>query len=162
MCALCTQLIWLGSLFNGLGFPQGPTTLFYDNKGTIACIHNLHSHSQMKHINIRVHFILDCVNQHLIDVHHIPGIDNIADVLTKPLNKIIHAKWLKCLQMDKGQGGCWRCDRDPHWVSSLGAPPRGVWRSRTPHMCCTSGGPCTDRSRSLVRAQSLGEVGHGG
>ena len=61
----------------------------------------------MKHIDIRAHwhFIRDCVNSKIIDVHHISGVDNTAYMLTKPLNKIIHAKWLKSLRMDEGQGG---------------------------------------------------------
>ena len=81
------------------------TVLFCDNKGTVSCTHDPHSHSQMKHIDIRVHFIRDCVNSKIIDVHHISGVDNTVDVLTKPLNKVIHTKWLKCLRMDEGQGG---------------------------------------------------------
>ena len=106
-CAHCArEIVWLRSLFNELGFGQTkPTVLFCDNKGTVSCTHDPHSHSQMKHIDIRAHFIRDCVNSKIIDVHHISGVDNTADVLTKPLNKVIHAKWLKCLRMDEGQGG---------------------------------------------------------
>ena len=105
-CTHCThEVVWLGSLFIELCFSQGPTTLLCNNEGTVACTHNPHSHSQMKHIDIHTHFIHDCVNNHLINVHHIPGTENVANILTKPLNKIIHTKWLKCLQMDEGQGG---------------------------------------------------------
>lgn len=100
------QIVWFRSLFKEIGFTQNhPTILFCDNKGTVACTHDPHSHSQMKHIDIRAHFIRDCVNNHLIDVHHIPGDQNTADILTKPLDKIIHSKWLRCLRMDAGQGG---------------------------------------------------------
>jgi hypothetical protein len=106
-CAHCArELVWLRTLFNELGFTQNqPTILFCDNKGTVSCTHDPHSHSQMKHIDIRAHFIRDCVNSRFIDVHHIPGVENTADVLTKPLGKIIHSKWLKYLRMDEGQGG---------------------------------------------------------
>jgi Reverse transcriptase (RNA-dependent DNA polymerase) len=106
-CAHCArQIVWLRNLFEELDYAQTrPTVLYCDNKGTVACTHDPHSHSQMKHIDIRAHFIRDCVNSRIIDVHHIPGVDNTADLLTKPLNKIIHAKWLKCLRMDEGQGG---------------------------------------------------------
>jgi hypothetical protein len=54
----------------------------------------------MKHINIQAHFICDAVNDHLIDVHHIPGAENPADLLTKPLHWIIHHIWLTQLSMD--------------------------------------------------------------
>lgn len=106
-CTHCArQIVWLRSLFNELGYPQNnPTILFCDNKGTVSCTHDPHAHSQMKHIDLRAHFIRDCVNNHLIDVHHIPGAENTADLLTKPLAKILHAKWLRSLRMDADQGG---------------------------------------------------------
>jgi hypothetical protein len=53
----------------------------------------------MKHIDIRAHFIRDCVNHRLIDVIHIPGIENPADLLTKPLHRTIHQKWLLRIAM---------------------------------------------------------------
>jgi hypothetical protein len=59
----------------------------------------------MKHIDIRAHFIRDCINKELIDVHHVPGSENPSDLLTKPLNKFIHEKWLTTLRLDVGQGG---------------------------------------------------------
>lgn len=53
-----------------------------DTLGTAACAHEHHSHSRMKHIDIRrAHFIRDLVNGRLIDVHHIPGAQNPADLL---------------------------------------------------------------------------------
>jgi hypothetical protein len=87
-CTHCArQLIWSRTLFKELGFAQNnPTTLFCDNKGTVSCTHDPHSHSQMKHIDIRAHYIRDCVNMRAIDVHHISGVDNPSDLLTKPLN----------------------------------------------------------------------------
>jgi hypothetical protein len=106
-CTHCArQIVWTRSLFREMGFNQAnPTTLFCDNKGTVLCTHDPHSHSQMKHIDIRAHYIRDCVNKRSIDVHHIPGVDNPADLLTKPLAKVIHSKWLTRLRLDAGQGG---------------------------------------------------------
>jgi hypothetical protein len=98
-CAL--QIIWLCSLFHKLSFPQKqPTTLYCDNQGTVSCTHDPQSHSQMKHIDIRAHFIRNTVNCRLIDVHHIPGTQNPTDLLTKPLACLIHTKWLIHLNMD--------------------------------------------------------------
>ena len=102
-CSHCArQVIWLRSLFDELGFPQlHPTTLYCDNQGTVACTHDPQAHSRMKHIDIRAHFIRDAVNHRLIDVHHIPGIENPADLLTKPLHRSTHQKWLLRISMDK-------------------------------------------------------------
>lgn len=58
------QVLWLRSLFHELGFTQNfPTPLYCDNQGTVACTHDPQSHSRMKHIDIRAHFICDCVNR---------------------------------------------------------------------------------------------------
>jgi hypothetical protein len=105
-CTHCArQIIWLRSLFNELGYPQNsPSIMYCDNQGTVACTHDPHSHSRMKHIDIRAHFIRSCVNRKIIDVHYIPGIHNPADLFTKPLEKIIHFKWLERIRLDISQG----------------------------------------------------------
>jgi hypothetical protein len=101
-CSHCArQIIWLRSLFQELLFPQqNATPLYCDNQGTIACTHDPQSHSRMKHIDIRFHFIRDCVNNCFIDIHHIPGIENPADLFTKPLQRTIHIKWVSRLRID--------------------------------------------------------------
>jgi hypothetical protein len=100
-CSHCAcQVLWLRSLFHELGYAQNfPTPLYCDNQGTVACTHDPQSHSRMKHIDIRAHFIRDCINRRLIDVHHITGIENPADLLTKPLHQNIHSKWLTRISM---------------------------------------------------------------
>lgn len=55
----------------------------------------------MKHIDIRAHFIRDCVNNRLVDIHHIPGIENPADLLTKPLTRVVHDKWVTRLGLNQ-------------------------------------------------------------
>jgi hypothetical protein len=81
------QILWLQSLAQELGFIQtNATPLYCDNQGTVACALNPQHHSRMKHIDIRYHFIWDCVQRSLINVMHIPGVDNISDILTKPLH----------------------------------------------------------------------------
>jgi hypothetical protein len=55
----------------------------------------------MKHIDIRAHFIRGCVNNRLIDIHHIPGIENPSDLLTKPLARVIHEKWVSRLGLNQ-------------------------------------------------------------
>jgi hypothetical protein len=104
-CTHCArQVIWLCSLFSELGFPQAKSTLLNcNNLGTVACTHDPHSHSRMKHINIRAHFIQDCVNNSIIDIHYIPGIENPSDLLTKRLARPIHDKWLLSLCLNVNQ-----------------------------------------------------------
>ena len=100
-CSHCArQCLWLRSLFHELSFSQDQaTSLYCNNQGTVACTHDPQSHSQMKHIDIRAHFICDSVNKRLVDVHHIPRTENPADLLTKPLSWVTHHKWLTRLNM---------------------------------------------------------------
>ena len=58
----------------------------------------------MKHIDIRAHFIRDCVNKKLIDVVYISNQSNTADILTKPLAKVLQQRWCKLLRLDRSQG----------------------------------------------------------
>jgi hypothetical protein len=106
------DILWFRNLFAELGFPQiQPTTLFCDNQGTVACTHDPHAHSKMKHIAIREHFIRDCIVKRLIDVVHVAGDKNIADLFTKPLHRVLHARWVNMLRLDASQGGV--LDADP-------------------------------------------------
>jgi len=109
----CTRdVLWFRNLFAELGFQQTqPTSLFCDNQGTVACTHDPHAHSKMKHIAIREHFIRDCIIKRLIDVIHVSNKENIADLLTKPLHRTLHVRWIKMLRLDASQGGV--LERDP-------------------------------------------------
>jgi hypothetical protein len=100
------DVLWFRNLFAELGFAQSQlTSLFCDNQDTVACTHDPHAHSKMKHIAIREHFIRDCVMKRLIDVIHVSGKENIADLLTKPLHRVLHMRWIKLLRLDASQGG---------------------------------------------------------
>ena len=66
----------------------------------------------MKHIDICTHFIRDCVNKKLIDVVYISNQSNTADILTKPLTKVLQQHWCKLLRLDCGQGGVLEDDPD--------------------------------------------------
>ena len=59
----------------------------------------------MKHIAIREHFIRDCIMKRLVDVIHVSGKENIADLLTKLLHRVLHTRWVKLLRLDASQGG---------------------------------------------------------
>ena len=63
--------------------------VFEDNQGAIAMINNPTSHSRAKHIDIKYHFIRDLVNLKLIKLQYISSKDQLADILTKPLDSTI-------------------------------------------------------------------------
>ena len=62
-----------------------PTTVFSDNQPNIDGIRNQSSSPRSRHIDLRYHFIVDEVLKKRISVVHIPGLENPADMLTKPL-----------------------------------------------------------------------------
>jgi hypothetical protein len=58
-----------------------------DNMSTIKLIKNATFHRRSKHIDVRFYFIREQVEQGNLDVEHVPGVDQLADILTKPLHK---------------------------------------------------------------------------
>ena len=82
------QAIWLQEL---LGEVMGKTCekvkLKVDNKSAIALTRNPVFHGRSKHIHRRFHFIRECVEKEQIEVEHVPGVEQRADILTKSLGR---------------------------------------------------------------------------
>nr|GEW52841.1 retrovirus-related Pol polyprotein from transposon TNT 1-94 [Tanacetum cinerariifolium] len=57
------------------------------NKGAIDLSINLVQHSRTKHIEIHHHFLRDNVQKGHMSIEKVPSVDNIADILTKPLKR---------------------------------------------------------------------------
>lgn len=94
------KVIWLQNLLMELRFTQAAaTTLYCDNNGTIACSHDPHGHTCMKHIDIRYHFICECVNRGEIAVTCIDSKDNAANIFTKGLGRTQHKNALRMLNL---------------------------------------------------------------
>ena len=64
---------------------HGPTVLYEDNRAAIAISKNSQSHTKMKHIDIRYHYIREKVLDKTIDKQYCPTNDMVADILTKGL-----------------------------------------------------------------------------
>jgi hypothetical protein len=105
------QVLWLRSFFSELGIhTTSASIIFCDNDGTVSCTHNPESHSRMKHIDLRYHFIRDLVSRRIVDVVHIPGVENPADLFTKPLPRATHEKWLSMIRLHVDHGEVLRSD----------------------------------------------------
>lgn len=80
------QLEWMYSFMAELNLTQPrPATLRCDNQAAIALAQSSKGHSRVKHIDIRHHYIRERVEDGDLEVLHIAGSDNIADIMTKPL-----------------------------------------------------------------------------
>lgn len=80
------QAIWLRNLLGQItGKDVGPVVLHIDNKSAIDLAKNPVFHERSKHIDIRYHFIRECMERGEIIVKHISTERQRADVLTKAL-----------------------------------------------------------------------------
>jgi len=78
--------IWLRTLFSELGFKQSiPLPIHVDNKGSVDLALNPVHHKRTKHINIKHHFIQQCLEDLSVELVQISTNENFADVLTKNL-----------------------------------------------------------------------------
>ena len=92
------QGIWLRKVLCQLTAENiEPVTLFIDNKSAIDLAKNPVFHGRSKHIDIRYHFIWECVDRGEIVLKHISGDCQRADTLTKPLPTVKFEKMRKLL-----------------------------------------------------------------
>nr|XP_043611542.1 secreted RxLR effector protein 161-like [Erigeron canadensis] len=83
------QAVWLKELFEELmGCKTKPVTLRIDNTSAIALVKNPVFHGRSKHIKSRFHYIRECVDREDINVEHVNGVDQRADILTKALGRM--------------------------------------------------------------------------
>jgi hypothetical protein len=83
------QGIWLKRLLGELlGHGDGITELRVDNKSAIALAKNPVFHDRSKHIQIRYHFIRQCVENGDIDIQFIRTEAQLSDIMTKSLGRV--------------------------------------------------------------------------
>ena len=82
------EITWLRKLLSEFGVKfDGPTTLMEDNQGAIAIANNPVNHARTKHIDIRYHYIRQCILEGIVKVHYCSTENMYADMFTKPLPK---------------------------------------------------------------------------
>ena len=95
--ASCTaQLLWLQNQLLDFGITALKTPLMLDSQAAENIIKNPISHSTTKHIDIRHHFMRDSYEKGLISF---PTEDQLADVLTKPLDTSTFEKLISRIGM---------------------------------------------------------------
>nr|GEY83615.1 ribonuclease H-like domain, reverse transcriptase, RNA-dependent DNA polymerase [Tanacetum cinerariifolium] len=83
------QALWLKRLLSELtGWEEERITLKVDNISAIALVRNPVFHGRSKHIDIRYHFIRECVENGHINVEHVSRELQRADILTKALPRL--------------------------------------------------------------------------
>ena len=86
--AVC-QVVWLRRLLGELTSAEAhPPALMVNNQPTIALAKNPVLHDRSKHINVKFHFLRDCVDGGQIVIEFVETGRQLADVLTKPLGRL--------------------------------------------------------------------------
>ena len=84
------ECVWLRALLHGIGITQTkPTPIFCDNNSTIDLSQDQLFHARVKHIDVRWHYLRERVENADLVLSRIRGVDNTADVFTKPLSPLI-------------------------------------------------------------------------
>lgn len=93
------EALWWRAILEELGVINlsSATVIHYDNKGAGDLAKNPCHHSRSKHIDVKHHFIRECLANSTISLHQVPTLSMLADVLTKPLKRIKHADNVRAL-----------------------------------------------------------------
>lgn len=81
--------ILIEEMFKYLGFISnsvGKSTLLIDNSACIQISRNPVNHGRTKHIDIRYHYLRENVQFNKLTTEYVTSQDNVADILTKPLD----------------------------------------------------------------------------
>lgn len=86
LCKATTLATAIRILMHELGRPMTkPTTLYEDNKSTMALTQGPGSWSRTKHFKVRYHHIKLAIKDGTIDIKYCPTTEQLADLLTKAL-----------------------------------------------------------------------------
>eukprot|EP00253_Pinus_taeda_P003667 PITA_03667 len=104
--ATTCQAVWMRRMLRSLGQEQAKATMiFCDNISAIALSNNSVFHKRTKHIDTRFHYIRELVNNGEIVLEHCRSQEQVADILTKPLDQKSFEFLRKCLGMTECPAG---------------------------------------------------------
>jgi histone deacetylase 1/2 len=81
-----TDVLWVQTILTELTVPFIAPKVYCDNQSAVLLAHNPILHSRTKHMEIDLFFVREKVLAKQISVVHIPGTDQLADILTKPIS----------------------------------------------------------------------------
>ncbi|XP_062557506.1 uncharacterized protein LOC134222364 [Armigeres subalbatus] len=80
------EAIWIQKVLGELGVQEGRSPLLYeDNQSTIAIMESAGPSKRLKHTDIKLHFVRECVAMKKLEVRYISTSEQQADLLTKGL-----------------------------------------------------------------------------
>nr|GEW29947.1 copia protein [Tanacetum cinerariifolium] len=85
----CQQALWMKQALIDYDVLLDDFPIMRDNKGVIDLSKNPVQYSRTKHIEIRQHFLCDNVQKGHISIEKVSSVDNITNILTKPLKPFV-------------------------------------------------------------------------
>ncbi len=94
-CLATKESIWLARLFSDLCDLESPptVTIEIDNRGAIDTANNVSINQRNKHIDLQYHFVRECVQSNSVLLKYCPSDVQVADSLTKPLDRVLFKKF---------------------------------------------------------------------
>jgi len=94
-CSTTKEAVWLSRLISDIRFLENPEpiTIGIDNAGTIYLADNPAINERSKHIDVQYHFVRECVQLEKIKLVHCSTDNQLADSLTKPLERVKHSRF---------------------------------------------------------------------
>jgi len=92
------EVMWMRYLLGEFGYDMSrPSPIMVDNASAIPVAKHPEHQSTMKHVHRAYHWIHDHVEQGALKINHIPGVENLADIFTKPLGRVKFSKFREML-----------------------------------------------------------------
>jgi hypothetical protein len=87
---------WLKAMMHELQLPISVEALC-DNSAAVNIANNEHAAARGIHMNVKYQFLSEAVANGTVKVNHIPGKQNVADTLTKPLGPLLFKQYVNGL-----------------------------------------------------------------
>lgn len=99
------EVIWLERLFSEIVKLKEVPTLLMDSASAIKLTKNPEFHKRSKHIAVKYHFVREKYNEGILNVEHVEGVYQVADIMTKPLARCRYEMMRRLLGVCEASGG---------------------------------------------------------
>ena len=94
---LTREIIWVNTLLNDLKVSVLPIHVFDDSQNVLAWIRDKAIRARTRHIGVQLNFVREAEQDGTIVLDWVPGTEQIADCLTKPLARLLFEKFYKSM-----------------------------------------------------------------